>query len=501
MRRRITVGAVWTLGLAAVLYAGGATRRSPDAASASCESAAPVVLPEPAFTRGESNTIRWEHVPNSCWIGNDVAGNASTDRRFRVTITNLASGGTASVTVHGRNEVDATIDPDELPRGPNGQIDGVRFEYVVVRKEKWCSGISFGICAATSTRTSYPSLPVRSTQDTRRPSGSLELAGGVSFVRAFRVPARITATDPVGAGGSAGSGPGYVEFDASPQLAICQRVCIQSLDGPVTVQLESGPDGLRTVQARVYDRARRPDDDPGPTATGIPPGNVSLPFTDVVILDTTPPQLLIRVSTVQATVGVPVTLDASQTVDVGGANADSGVDPPSVAWSFGDGATGSGLVVTHAYSAPGSYAVSIAVSDRVGNVARADLGPITVVAAPVPPMPQTTSTPSTPTPKTADRKAPSLSALSLRRRGGRMILGLRASERATLVVEARRLSPRPQRTLGSFRRQVRAGKQELTLPTALARRLRASGRYRLVLAVRDAAGNVGRARIVGVTVR
>ena len=161
----------------------------------------------------------------------------------------------------------------------------------------------------------------------------------------------------------------------------------------------------------------------------------------------------------------------------------------------------SGLVATHTYTAAGTYPVKIAVSDRVGNVNRADLGAITVVAAPVPPMPQTTTTPSTPTPKIADRTAPSLSALSLRRRGGRTILALRASERATLVVVARRISPRPQRTLGSFSRPVRAGRQELSLPPALARSLRASGRYRLMLAVRDAAGNAGRVRLVAFTVR
>ena len=483
------------------LPATGATH--PDAAAETCSFAAPNVLPEPAFTRGDSNTIRWEHVPKSCWIGEDNSGKASTERRFTVRITNLGSGKTESVTVNGEDEVDATIDPNELPRGPNGEIDGVRFEYTVVRKEKWCSSgsPSFGTCQVTSTRTSTASSPVSSTQDMRRPSGSLELAAGATFVRSLRVPARITAADPAGAGGQSGSGAGYVELAATPQFEACRRDCVQALGGPVTAQLQAGPDGVRVVHARVYDRARRAADDPGTTSFGIPPGNVSQPFTDSVVLDTTPPQLFVRLSTTRATAGTAVTYDASQTVDRGGTGADSGVEPGSAVWTFGDGATGGGLITTHAYAAPGSYTVAVSVSDGVGNVRRTELGQIVVVAAPVAPLPQTTSTPSTPAPAATDRRAPSLSALAVRRRGGRLLLAFRLSERAGVVVEVRRLAPRPQRTLGSFVRAVGAGRRELTVPVRLTRRLRAKGRYRFALAARDPSGNRAAVRFVQLTVR
>ena len=487
---------------AVVLPTSGATR--PTSHAASCYLlTAPVILPEPAYTRGESNTIRWEHVPQSCWLNKDALGNDSTDRRFKVTITNLATNQTTSVTVNGEDEVDATIDANELPRGPNGEIDGVRFQYIVTRKEKYCSGgFEFPeACTSTATQTSRDSDPVRSTQDTRRPSGTLELAGGVSFVRTLSIAGRVTATDPGGAGGS---GPGYVELDSSPQFGTCKRSCIQSLDAPVTVQLESGPDGMRTVQARIYDRARRPADDPGVTAIGTPPGNVSLPFSDTVILDTKPPTIFVSVSTVRATVGVPVTVDASRSVDVGGTGADSGVDPSGTEWTFGDGtAKAVGLVARHTYTAPGTFLLTLAVPDRVGNVRRLDLGEIVVVSMPVPPEPRTTSTPTppTPAPKQVDSKAPLLSQLSVRKVGGRIVLTLRASERGTLVVEARRLSPRPQRTVGSLKRPIRAGRQALTLPAAVARRLRAPGSYRLTLAIRDAAGNKGRVRFVTLRTR
>ena len=240
------------------------------------------------------------------------------------------------------------------------------------------------------------------------------------------------------------------------------------------------------------------------TAIGTPPGNVSLPFSDTVILDTKPPTIFVSVSTVRATVGVPVTVDASRSVDVGGTGADSGVDPSGTEWTFGDGtAKAVGLVARHTYTAPGTFLLTLAVPDRVGNVRRLDLGEIVVVSMPVPPEPRTTSTPTppTPAPKQVDSKAPLLSQLSVRKVGGRIVLTLRSSERGTLVVEARRLSPRPQRTVGSLKRPIRAGRQALTLPAAVARRLRAPGSYRLTLAIRDAAGNKGRVRFVTLRTR
>ncbi|HVS09547.1 MAG TPA: hypothetical protein VMS76_06685, partial [Planctomycetota bacterium] len=47
----------------------------------------------------------------------------------------------------------------------------------------------------------------------------------------------------------------------------------------------------------------------------------------------------LRVSTTRITVGMPVTFDASSTVDPNG----SGVLPQSGAWTFGDGGSANGL--------------------------------------------------------------------------------------------------------------------------------------------------------------
>lgn len=474
--------------VAAAIAGGGAT------SAANCSFAPPLLLPEPVHTRGDSNTIRWEHVPKSCWIGEDNSGKASTQRRFTVSITNVASGRKEFVTVNGEDEIDATIDPDELPKGSNGEIDGVRFEYVVVRKEKWCSSGSptFGTCQVTSTRTSQPSTAVRSTQDARRPSASLELASGATFVRSLRVGARIVASDPAGAGGEPGSGAGYVEFSDATQFANCRRDCIQSLDAPVSVLLPAGPDGARTIQGRVYDKARGPADDPGATTIGTPPGNVSAPFQDTVYLDRTAPAIFIRVSTVRVTVGAPVTFDASQSVDPEG----SGLQPVSGEWSFGDGGRATGLVANHTYARTGRFPFTFAVADSVGNVARTE-GEIEVVATPVAPQPGTMKKPpQTPRPTTVDRRPPLLSGLTLRRAKGRVTVSFRVSERATVRLEVRRLLPKPVRRTTSLSRRLAAGRRAVVLP---ANATRTRGRYAIVLVARDVSGNVSKPKTLRLT--
>ena len=55
-----------------------------------------------------------------------------------------------------------------------------------------------------------------------------------------------------------------------------------------------------------------------------------------------------------------------------------------VAWSFGDGTSGSGSGVSHAYGTAGTYEVTVTLTDAVGN-ATTRTGTITVVAAPAPP--------------------------------------------------------------------------------------------------------------------
>ena len=73
------------------------------------------------------------------------------------------------------------------------------------------------------------------------------------------------------------------------------------------------------------------------------------------------------------TVGAPVTFDGRGSTG----------DIVSYTWDFGDGTTGSGAVVQHAYSAPGTYTVRLTVRDRYGRT-DSDTATATVRPAPTP---------------------------------------------------------------------------------------------------------------------
>lgn len=66
---------------------------------------------------------------------------------------------------------------------------------------------------------------------------------------------------------------------------------------------------------------------------------------------------------IQALVGQPVTFSARDS------RAAAGGGIVSFNWSFGDGAAASGVDVTHAYNAPGAYAVALTVTDEAGRSA------------------------------------------------------------------------------------------------------------------------------------
>jgi PKD domain len=97
----------------------------------------------------------------------------------------------------------------------------------------------------------------------------------------------------------------------------------------------------------------------------------------VAAYDAGPPNLLGASVPASAVAGQPVAMSASF-VDLW-----SGLgEPPS--WSFGDGAGGSGAQLSHTYSAPGAYTVTVTAHDGLGNATSSSY-PITVASASVAP--------------------------------------------------------------------------------------------------------------------
>ena len=73
----------------------------------------------------------------------------------------------------------------------------------------------------------------------------------------------------------------------------------------------------------------------------------------------------------------------------GAASADPDGSIASFMWDFGDGSTGSGDVLTHAYAAPGAYSVTLTVTDNDG-AANSQVAEVVVMAPPTPPRAQFT---------------------------------------------------------------------------------------------------------------
>lgn len=491
MRGTTSVAAFAALALTGIgtLTVGGATA----APQACANSTPPTIRPEPEYTLGATNVIRWEHVAQSCWDNSGADGKKSAHREFDVVVTNVANGFTNWTTVNGEDETDATISGAEFPFTANTGVEGRRFTYKVRRTEQVCNAGNpqTGICLERRYRFGTWSETVSSTQDGTAPSATLQLGFGSQFTRFLSVPAVVA-----GSGGSA-----WMQFATDPALpcgsaGVRSVGCVAPFSNGTQVALAAGPDGERQVFGRVWDDAREPDGAPGPIVFGVPPGNASPVFRDTIIVDRTGPAFALRASTTQIVVGGTVDFEMVGAVDGVGAPG-SGVNTILARWAFGDGAVAAAsLKTSHAYAATGRYDVTARLGDQLGNLTDSPTLRITVTAAPVPPTPGSApASPGAPTPATVDRKAPALSSLAaVKRRGVPVGVSFRVSERATLLVQVRILTPRPAGVVATLRKSVRAGRGGISL----GRTLRRPGRYRITVAARDAAGNVSAARALTV---
>ena len=100
----------------------------------------------------------------------------------------------------------------------------------------------------------------------------------------------------------------------------------------------------------------------------------------------------------------PVTAGSTVAFNAGG-SSDSYGTITSYSWSFGDGTTATGQAPSHAYATPGTYTVSLTVTNDAGQSAT-QTGTITVNSAASPTPPTTTTTTTPPSPTTRPRSRP-----------------------------------------------------------------------------------------------
>ncbi len=106
-------------------------------------------------------------------------------------------------------------------------------------------------------------------------------------------------------------------------------------------------------------------------------GCVGQPGTDAPGAQGAPlPQAVALASTVTPRAGEPVTFDVAKSLL-------NGATVASAAWRFGDGTTGSGLTLAHAFASPGRYVVTLGLTDALGRTVTNDASLLYVDVSPV----------------------------------------------------------------------------------------------------------------------
>lgn len=308
-------------------------------------------------------------------------------------------------------------------------MDGHAYTLVLRAHEDQCEAAFLGLCTRYGFVIGPDSSPERFQVDRGAPTVALAINGGRAFTRSPEVTLDLLAGDPPSAGGAA-SGVGSMQIGDGSGLS-CPNgqgapSCPQPFQPSVPHRLADGPDGPRSVEVVVRDRAVAGWSHGDPRALV---GNPSAISTATIILDTQPPVPVVRVAP-RVEAGTPTSLDATASTD-----ATSGVDPASVRWDFADGTSVTGASASRTFPEPGVYRGTLRMSDLAGNAATADF---TVTAtAPVPSAsPVSTSVPSIPASGAASTPSPTRTTASPIVRVSRPRAAA-AGERVTLTVGLR----------------------------------------------------------------
>ncbi len=136
------------------------------------------------------------------------------------------------------------------------------------------------------------------------------------------------------------SGGGY-----NDSMSVVFDTTLRLWKGTYTPQVYE-PGGLWSLTVKAWD------------SPSVPPPN-SGSATKAVTLQDRPPIASFTKSSSTALTGVLITFNATTSSDIDGTIV-------SYAWDFGDGSSGIGAVVTHSFSAAGSYTVTLTVTDNGG---------------------------------------------------------------------------------------------------------------------------------------
>jgi PKD repeat protein len=105
-------------------------------------------------------------------------------------------------------------------------------------------------------------------------------------------------------------------------------------------------------------------------------GSIKIPVAVTPVTANRPPTASFTPSASSAAVGAAIAFNASASVDADGSIA-------SYVWRFGDGATGTGVNPSHAYTSVGSYSITLTVTDNSGAVA-SSVRVVNITATPQP---------------------------------------------------------------------------------------------------------------------
>ena len=176
-------------------------------------------------------------------------------------------------------------------------------------------------------------------------------------------------------------------FEVPPSAALAETSSTAETTEPIYIHLTvTGGGGPFDIVLGFGDGGSAAASGPGPTFTvehtyGVPgsyspsanvsdAAGASVTASGAAISVTSGPQVVATATPTTGDAGLPIGFTAS--------TVSPGTPPLSYAWEFGDGSNGTGANTSHRYSAPGSYLVSVNVSDAVLASANAS---ITVVVA------------------------------------------------------------------------------------------------------------------------